>query len=112
MADDRTRFQAPEVTCTFCGRSRTQVGKVIAGPDGYICDGCVSLADGVLSTGAPATSAAAQLSAVAAGENARCAFCGKDRDRVAGMASAGRITICNECVGLCQDILTEELSIE
>jgi ATP-dependent protease Clp ATPase subunit len=103
--------RAREIACTFCGSSRAQVGTIIAGPDGYICDGCVSLADGVLS-GVPAGNAAPELEVVPAGANTNCAFCGKQRARVAGLASAGRITICDECVGLCQEIIAEQRSTD
>jgi hypothetical protein len=39
----------------------------------------------------------------------RCSFCGKRRHQVAAMASTGRKQICNECVGLCDEIISEEL---
>ena len=29
--------------CSFCGKPHTRVGKLIAGPGVYICDGCVAL---------------------------------------------------------------------
>jgi transposase-like protein len=32
------------LTCSFCRRSQKEVGKLIAGPAGYICDRCVGLA--------------------------------------------------------------------
>ncbi len=31
------------VKCSFCGKSNSQVEKLIAGPDVYICDECVGL---------------------------------------------------------------------
>lgn len=31
------------VRCSFCGKDQTQVRKMIAGPDAYICDECVGL---------------------------------------------------------------------
>ncbi|HBT39546.1 MAG: ATP-dependent Clp protease ATP-binding subunit ClpX [Pseudothermotoga sp.] len=33
----------PEKFCSFCGRPASQVGKLIAGPNAYICDECVEL---------------------------------------------------------------------
>jgi hypothetical protein len=39
----------------------------------------------------------------------RCSFCGKTQDRVSRLiAGPGGIYICNECVGLCREILDEE----
>ncbi|HWP83481.1 MAG TPA: ATP-dependent Clp protease ATP-binding subunit ClpX [Bacteroidota bacterium] len=34
--------QAEKITCSFCGRSPEEVNSIIAGPDVYICDLCVS----------------------------------------------------------------------
>ena len=31
------------VTCSFCGKEQGEVGKLIAGPSAYICNGCVDL---------------------------------------------------------------------
>jgi hypothetical protein len=43
----------------------------------------------------------------------RCSFCGKDKREVFGIAGVvGRATrICDECVGLCFDILNEEMEL-
>ncbi len=35
--------------CSFCGKSRAEVKKLIAGPGVYICDSCVVVCQGVLS---------------------------------------------------------------
>ncbi|HTP80240.1 MAG TPA: ATP-dependent Clp protease ATP-binding subunit ClpX [Bacteroidota bacterium] len=34
--------QGDKITCSFCGRSPEEVNSIIAGPDVYICDLCVS----------------------------------------------------------------------
>jgi ATP-dependent Clp protease ATP-binding subunit ClpX len=34
--------------CSFCGKSQSQVGKLIAGPGVYICDECVKLCSDIL----------------------------------------------------------------
>jgi len=34
--------QGEKITCSFCGRSSDEVNSIIAGPDVYICDLCVS----------------------------------------------------------------------
>ena len=31
------------IQCSFCGKTRDQVRKIVAGPDVYICDECISL---------------------------------------------------------------------
>jgi ClpX C4-type zinc finger len=103
--------------CTFCGQDQKHVKKLIAGPGVYICDGCVDLALGVLTSGEPATTQAAELSARPEQEPLlQCSFCGKRRDQVAALvvssAQTGRgapASTCDECLGLCTEIITEEL---
>ena len=112
--------QHPDLACSFCGRAQTDVGKLIAGPGAYICDACVAQAEGVVASGIDAGTELGQISAVPEqDESARCGFCGKRRDQVAGMAalaagpggeSPGSVTICVECLSLCDEIIEEELA--
>jgi hypothetical protein len=37
-----------ELTCSFCGKHREEVGKLVAGPGVYICSECIVLAVGQL----------------------------------------------------------------
>ena len=37
-----------ELNCSFCGKSKDAVMKLIAGPGVYICDECVALCDEIL----------------------------------------------------------------
>ena len=36
------------VVCTFCGKSQTEVDKLIAGPEVYICNECVALCEQII----------------------------------------------------------------
>jgi ATP-dependent Clp protease ATP-binding subunit ClpX len=36
------------LTCSFCGKSETEVAKLVAGPRVYICDQCVRTARQVM----------------------------------------------------------------
>jgi ATP-dependent Clp protease ATP-binding subunit ClpX len=38
----------PGLRCSFCGKSQEEVRKLIAGPDVYICDECISLCNEIL----------------------------------------------------------------
>lgn len=43
----------------------------------------------------------------------RCSFCGKDEDQVRRLIAGGgtnRPFICDECVALCHDIMSEDLA--
>jgi len=39
----------------------------------------------------------------------RCSFCGKSQDQVKRIIAGPGVYICDECVGLCNDIITEEM---
>ena len=40
--------------------------------------------------------------------NLRCSFCGKNRDQVRKLIAGPTVNICDECVGLCNEIMAEE----
>jgi ATP-dependent Clp protease ATP-binding subunit ClpX len=40
-----------------------------------------------------------------------CSFCGKSHDRVAKLIAGPGVYICNECVGLCNEILAEQFAL-
>jgi ATP-dependent protease Clp ATPase subunit len=84
----RTRTPRREAVCTFCDRPPSEVAKLIAGPDVYICDACVGRAERGLFARAAA--------------RVRCSFCGKDARRVVGTAAAA---VCGECLAACREIL-------
>jgi hypothetical protein len=41
-------MKANDLVCSFCGKSKDAVAKIIAGPGVYICDECVALCDSIL----------------------------------------------------------------
>ena len=43
------------------------------------------------------------------GGNLICSFCGKNQEEVRKLVAGPSVYICDECVDLCNDILTEEL---
>ena len=106
------------LVCSFCGKSQPEAAKLIAGPGVYICDGCVTLAEGVLDSGEAARTEYGQVTTVSE-QNPRmsCSFCGKTRAQVPGLATAPTVphrktpaTICPECLALCDEIIAEELA--
>jgi len=42
-----------DVRCSFCGKPKDQVRRLVAGPGVYICDQCVALCNEVLTESAP-----------------------------------------------------------
>ena len=100
--------------CSFCGREQQQVRKLVAGPDVYICDPCIMAAVGVSASGRPAKDP--KMQPVAATSELACSFCGKGTERgkdprLCAQALEGHkaATICDECLGLCGEILSQQL---
>jgi ATP-dependent Clp protease ATP-binding subunit ClpX len=40
--------------------------------------------------------------------SSKCSFCGKAKSAVSRMIAGPGVYICNECVGLCNEIIAEE----
>lgn len=99
------------LSCSFCGKDQKQIKKLIAGPRVYICNECIHRVHVVLAgAGKTVSTPIATIGQVSDTDRAeRCSFCGKRRHQVAAMASTGHKQICNECTGLCDEIISEEL---
>jgi ATP-dependent Clp protease ATP-binding subunit ClpX len=46
--DDQNNLDGPDYTCSFCGKKQSQVKKLIAGHNVFICDECVALCNEML----------------------------------------------------------------
>jgi ClpX C4-type zinc finger len=93
----------------------------VAGPGIYICEKCVETAEAVIRSGQAAETALGPLHSVPATmTQQRCSFCGKRRHQVTGLATstgnpvvgkgAGDAAICAECLILCREIHSEQLT--
>ena len=45
---DDLNNNGPECVCSFCGKDQEEVGKLIAGPDVFICDECIELCNEIV----------------------------------------------------------------
>jgi ATP-dependent Clp protease ATP-binding subunit ClpX len=45
---DADQIKTKGIRCNFCGKAQNQVGKLISGPNVYICDECVQLCNRIL----------------------------------------------------------------
>jgi hypothetical protein len=101
----RGRTLRPDMACSFCGLPPGEVAKLIAGPDVYICDGCVRAAEQVLRPGAAAGAKNGVMAAVAPGRKARCSFCARKGVQELRLAGDGTRHVCHKCLDLCRRIL-------
>jgi hypothetical protein len=95
----RTRNVKRDAVCTYCGHPPSEVKKLIAGPNVYICDACVSAAERTLGEARRTTGPF-----LAGKTGARCDFCSK---KPRALASAREASVCAECLKLCQEILEQ-----
>ena len=93
MDDEMRWIDGDLLRCSFCGRAQPQVAKLIAGPNVYICDGCVHLARTWAPLPYPGRS---------------CSFCGRWAPREHRVTGQGAVAICDECLDLCDEIIAEE----
>jgi hypothetical protein len=98
----RTRNRRRDAVCTFCGNPPSEVAKLLAGPNIYICDACVAHAARVVG----GERASGPLGPARRGQ--KCAFCGKrgSAQRSLTSALAGE-SICGECVRISREILDQ-----
>jgi ATP-dependent protease Clp ATPase subunit len=119
---------AINLSCSFCGKSQHEVRKLIAGPGVYICDACTKLSNDNLIADAKTQELAPEGSSrptdqgsQESGQNPSCSFCGGagegfayfSASRILGakqLIAGPSVYICDWCVGLCNDIIAEELA--
>jgi hypothetical protein len=110
-----------DLSCSFCGKHQREVRKLIAGPTVYICDECIKLCNQILGEEAKRAEAAPEPKpAPSQGEGSAkrsdlmlcCSFCGKHQREVRKLIAGPTVYICDECIGLCNDIIAEEIDRE
>lgn len=110
--------------CSFCGKRRAEVRRLISGPRVFICDECVGrcrqvLGPRLIAEDAPdapeRTTADMPAQAIPDDEEItaerkppdehHCSFCGMLKTEVARLVAGPTVYICNECVELCEDVI-------
>ena len=97
----RTRRSMEGAVCTWCDRPPSEVAKLVAGPNVYICDACVSAATRV--ERGTAGNGALRLAKTNARE--RCTFCQKRSGEERIVVIGASANICSECSGICREIM-------
>lgn len=97
----RTRGTMRDAVCTWCTRPPSEVRKLVAGPNLYICDDCVADAFRQLAKTSKST---AGLRAV----RARCSFCRRAATGERKVVTGARANVCDDCLRLCREFMTLE----
>ena len=98
----RTRNLTRDAICTWCDRPPREVSKLIAGPNVYICDACVAMAECAMKGSAKGSG---ELRLATAKANGRCSFCSKKKSDKRPLVTGPAANICGECLRICQEIL-------
>jgi len=107
-----TQQHEVKLACSYCGKLQKQVRKLIAGPTVYICDECIKLCNDLLAEPANPAEPPGQPADRAERSPLCCSFCGKNEREVKRMIAGPSARICDGCVGLCNDIISEEIERE
>ena len=112
--------------CSFCGKRKREVRKLVSGQRVFICNECVVLCRQILGPRPPPppddgrdplrrtmeelpSQSPLDDDDVTAEkkppDDRHCSFCGKPKTAVARLISGPTVFICNECVELCEDII-------
>jgi len=98
----RTRRARPDAVCTWCDRPPSEVAKLVAGPNVYICDACVTAAGrverGTGKVGGP-------LKLAKTGSRERCTFCHKRPVETRALVTGPKAHICGDCLRICREIM-------
>jgi len=113
--------------CSFCGKRRREVRKLISGPRVFICNECVVRSREIIGPQPPLeaprqperTTADLPAQTLPDDEDVtaerkppdemHCSFCGKLKTEVARLVAGPTVYICDECVSLSEDIMAAEL---
>lgn len=98
-----------EAVCTFCGRPPSEVKKLVAGPNVYICDGCVARVETVIA-GMPRSGE--KLRMVDRRSRARCSFCSERASDEKVLVAAKNMGICSQCLDLSREMMDMQLGME
>lgn len=97
----RRRTVARDAVCGWCERPPSEVSKLIAGPNVYICDSCVEDAERTLGSTAADR---AHLKRLTGATRRRCGFCTRRATETRPLIT-GPANICGECLRICREIL-------
>jgi hypothetical protein len=98
-----TRNVQRDAVCTFCDTPPLEVSKLLAGPNVFICDTCVAGAQRAIAGSSPDA-------LWSTGGKRRGAFCSQRAGKQLRVASGTAASICEECVGLCHQIMTDRVA--
>jgi hypothetical protein len=96
----RTRRPTRDAVCTWCGRPPSEVEKLVAGPNVYLCDGCLQQAERALRAAGGSSGFTATRS-----PKSRCSFCSRRAGSARQLVIHRAANVCTQCLQQCRDIM-------
>jgi hypothetical protein len=96
----RGRRGKRDAVCTWCDRPPSEIAKLIAGPNVFICDDCIAAAEKRLRSPRATVERGLQPARV----SHRCGFCSRRANRDRSLV-LGATSICSDCLRACREIL-------
>ena len=96
-----SRNATRDAVCTFCERPASEVAKLLAGPNVFVCDDCLACAEAALSGRGHKGGLRREVA------RARCSFCGKRAAPERAIARCDAAAMCSECVSVSRQILRD-----
>lgn len=98
----RTRNHPRDAVCTWCGRPPSEVSKLVAGPNVFICDRCLTACEQTLDARNATSGAHQRTRAVARG---RCAFCSRRSSPSRTIVTGPAANICDDCMRISREFM-------
>src|ERR1700687_2313000 len=96
----KSRNARRDMVCTFCNRPPSELSKLLAGPNVYVCDECVHRAEAALN----GTTRGTGFALATRNSKTRCSFCGK-RGPDRQVVTTADANICGACLSISRQIL-------
>jgi ClpX C4-type zinc finger len=97
----RSRATKRDAVCTFCERPPSEVSKLLAGPNVYICGDCVTAGEEAVAV----RTLVRGMSIAKPNSRVKCSFCGKPRGATRSVVVSNTANVCNECLGVCRQFM-------
>lgn len=94
-----------DLACSFCGATKAEVARLVAGPGVFICDSCVALSDQVIREAGPPEPSRSHIGPVSPSSAFTCSFCDRPAAETERLVAGPGVRICDQCVRFCTEVI-------
>jgi hypothetical protein len=97
-----------DLACSFCGATKAEVTRLVAGPSVFICGGCVALSDQVIREAGPSETGRSHIDRVPSSSMFTCSFCARPATETERLVAGPGVRICDQCVRFCTEVIAAQ----